>query len=162
MTVDLDVVTRMATTYASHAYQARPRAEDLQPLGAVYVEVVEPLLAQARRTPAPAGDQPTDEALDGARREGAEQALAAVWRFVVDQQCHPGGCLRGELRNWLRARLRETATGDRLALDERQQRLDLIRRLTQEWEHPRVGHGACEYARSLHEILDDPALPHPH
>lgn len=161
MTVDLDVVTRMATTYASHAYQARPRAEDLQPLGAVYVEVVAPLLAQARRAPTAAGDHQTEEALNRARREGGEQALAAVWRFVLDLRCHPGGCLRGELRNWLRARLQETTTGDRLALDVHQQRLDLIRRLTQEWEHPRVGHGACEYAQSLHEILDDSGLSHP-
>lgn len=158
MAVDLDVVTQMATTYASHAHQQRPRAEDLQPLSAVYEEVVEPLLAQARRdSPAPdaAGDLGISAAaLDRAREEGAEQALAAVWRFVLDQECRPGGCVRGNLRNWLRTRLHETAAGERLALDTRQQRLDLIRFLTQEWEHPRLGHGACEYARRVHEILE--------
>lgn len=156
MTVDLDIVARMATTYASHAYQQRPRAEDLQPLGAVYEEVVEPLLAQVHRARGPAdADEPITVAdLDRARQEGAEQALAAVWRFVVDQQCRLGGCVRGDLRNWLRARLRETTDGERLALDTRQQRLDLIRCLTQEWEHPRLGHGTCDYARRVQEILE--------
>ena len=154
MTVDLDVVTRMASTYASHAYQARPRAEDLQPLGAVYEEVVAPLLARAGCDPRGSGGPgPGEQALDQARREGAEQALTAVWRFVLDQQCRPGGCQRGELRNWLRARLRESGA-ERPALDDGPQRLDRIRCLTEDWEHPRVGHGACEYARSVREILD--------
>ena len=157
MTVDLDVVTRMACTYASHAYQDQPRAEDLQPLGAVYEEVVEPLLEQARRHPStgtPGVGRLTAADLDRARQEGAEQALSAVWHFVLDQQCRAGGCLRGDLRNWLRARLHETAAGERLALDTRQQRLELIRSLSREWQHPQLGHGACEYARNVHQILD--------
>lgn len=157
MTVDVEVVTRMAQTYASHAYQQQPRAEDLQPLGAVYEEVVQPLLAEARLDSGPPGDdrRVTATDLDRARQEGAEQALAAVWRFVLDRQCRAGGCLRGDLRNWLRARLHETATGERLAHDTRQHRLDRVRRLTEEWEHPRLGHGACEYARSVLAILDE-------
>ena len=111
-----------------------------------------PLLARAGCDPG--GPGAGEQALDRARREGAEQALAAVWRFVLDQQCRPGGCQRGELRNWLRVRLQETAGAERLALDVGQQRLDLIRCLTEDWEHPRVGHGACEYARSVRAILD--------
>jgi hypothetical protein len=53
----------------------------------------------------------------------------------------------------VRARRRETAAGERLALDPRQQRLDLIRCLSEEWEHPRFGHGSCDYARRVQEIL---------
>lgn len=165
MTVDLDVVTRMANTYASHAYQQQPRAEDLQPLSAVYEEVVEPLLAQVlQRPPSEGGDGDGDPpitaaSLERARQEGAEQALAAVWRYIVDQQCRLGGCLRGDLRNWLRARLDETVAGERLALDTRQQRLDLIRCLTEEWEHPRRSHGTCEYARGVQAILEAPDQP---